>query len=100
MARQNRFKNNRRKNSRSTPGVAVEKRPRIPARKPPALFGKPFVVLEDEEKNTFSYQGGAWVPYAMTIKQCRDEGHDVRELSQKISKMIRYEVRLQVAVQE
>ncbi len=97
MAHQNRFRNaGKKKPARPNRAPAAE-RPafEIPARKPPKVYGKPFTLLEDEQKNAFEYRSGAWVPYAMSIAQCREEG-EVKELPQKINKMTRYEVRLPV----
>ena len=95
MAHHNRFKQNRKKPARRpSPSVVVEKPAFvIPARKPPTTYGKPFIVLEDGQKNTFEYLKGAWVPYSISIAQCRESG-EVKELPQKINKMTRYEVRL------
>ena len=92
MAHQNRFNKHRKQSSRSPRPAAVE-RPPIPERKPPTVYGKPFIVLEDEQKNAFKYGNGAWQPYELTIAQCRREG-EVKELPQQINKMTRYEVRL------
>lgn len=94
MAHQNRFSQNRKRPVRPTRST-VEERPafEIPAKKPPMALGKAFVILEDESKVTFEYRSGAWVPYTMTIAQCREEG-EVKQLPQKINKMTRYEVRL------
>lgn len=58
----------------------------------PTQYGKPFILLEDTDKNTFEYQGGAWVPHAKTIAECQVDCQ-VKELSQKVNKMTRYEVR-------
>lgn len=63
-----------------------------PERKPPVVYGQPFIVLEDESKNTFTYQSGSWIPHSMTIAECR-QSCQVRELPQKLNRMIRYEVR-------
>jgi hypothetical protein len=93
MAQHNRFSHNR-KRPNHAPRAAVD-RPvfEIPPRKIPTALGKAFVILEDAKKTTFEYRSGAWVPYALTIAQCREEG-EVKELAQKINKMTRYEVRL------
>jgi hypothetical protein len=80
----------RRRQAVATPPLAVPVE-----RKPPVVFGKPFVVLEDEDKNTFEYARGAWVPYAMSIAQCRQECQ-VKELPQKVNGKTRYEVRCPV----
>ena len=68
--------------------------PRVPS--PPKVYGKPFIILEDDKKATFEFRNGAWAPYTLTIAQCRSGG-EVRELPQKINNMTRYEVRLLVS---
>jgi hypothetical protein len=90
----NRFQNKRQKPRRSgasSPPPARE--PARPlARSIPIEYGKPFILLEDESKNTFEFKGGAWVPYALSIAQCREECQ-VKELPQKVNRMTRYEIR-------
>lgn len=66
----------------------------IPQSKPPVEYGEPFTLLEDENKATFEFKSGAWVPYGMTIAQCRQHDCQVTELPQKVKLMTRYEVRL------
>jgi hypothetical protein len=66
--------------------------PRVIERKPPIQYGKPFILLEDADKNTFEFKGGAWVPHAMSIAECRLECQ-VNELPQKVNLMTRYEIR-------
>ena len=61
-------------------------------KKAPVVYGKPVVVLEDESKNTFEFQQGAWIPFAMSIAECRHECQ-VKELPQKVNRMTRYEIR-------
>jgi len=61
-------------------------------KKPPVEYGKPFTLLEDENKMTFEFNHGTWVPYEMTIAQCR-QNFQVKELPQKVNRMTRYEVR-------
>ena len=61
-----------------------------PAR--PVVYGKPFILMEDEAKNTFIYKAGEWVPHTATIAECR-ETCQVKVLPQSVGKMIRYEVR-------
>ena len=58
-------------------------------------YGKPFILLEDIDKNTFEYKGGAWVSHARTIAECRIDCQ-IKELPQKVNKMTRYEVRCPV----
>jgi hypothetical protein len=66
-------------------------------RKPPKQYGKAFVLLEDSNKNTFEFAAGAWIPYGLTISQCRKDCM-VTELPQKVNGNTRYEVRLQLPV--
>lgn len=67
--------------------------PYVPA--PPVTYGKPVLILEDTARHTFEFKGGEWVPFAMSIAECR-RGCLVKELPQKINSMTRYEVRLPV----
>lgn len=97
MRRKKRFQGNRqRKQSRAShapPPLA----PLEPAeRQAPIEYGKPFTLLEDENKTTFEFKTGAWVPYAMTIAQCRMQNCQVKQLPQKVNRMTRYEVRVPV----
>lgn len=70
--------------------------PRLPpAPKPPVVYGKAFTLLEDQGKQTFEYKSGSWVPFALTIAECRTTGQ-VKELPQKVNQMTRYEIRLPV----
>jgi hypothetical protein len=79
---------------RSAPRQAPPPEVRVPREpKPPTQYGKAFILLEDEQKNTFEYSQGAWVPYELSIAQCRRDGQ-VKELPQKIGGKTRYEVRL------
>jgi len=64
-------------------------------RKPPKQYGTAFVLLEDANLNTFEYVAGAWIPYGLTIAQCRHECL-VKELPQKVNGKTRYEVRNQI----
>jgi hypothetical protein len=52
------------------------------------------VLLEDDAKQTFEFVGGAWVPYSLSIAECR-AGGEVTQLAQKVNKMTRYQVRLE-----
>ncbi len=67
--------------------------PRTLERKPPTQYGKPLIILEDAAKDTFEFVGGEWVPYAMTIAECRKECQ-VRILPQQVNGKTRYEIRL------
>lgn len=59
-------------------------------------YGKPFIVMEDAEKNTFAYNGSAWVPYGMSMADCRTQC-EVKVLPQKLNGKTRYEVRAPLA---
>ena len=68
-------------------------RPPEPAeRTAPVVYGKAFIVLEDEAKNTFIFKGGAWVAHTASIAECR-QSCQVKELPQRVNNMTRYEVR-------
>ena len=99
MAQKHRFNNRKRGNQpmrtrRDDPPPVA--RPRF-EKKPPVQFGKPFVLLEDQDKNTFEYARGAWIPYAMTIAECRLDCQ-VTELPQKVNGKTRYEIRAPLPV--
>jgi hypothetical protein len=59
---------------------------------PPVVYGKPFIVLEDEAKKTFVFKGGEWVEFEASIAECR-QSCQVKQLAQKVNRMTRYEVR-------
>lgn len=61
--------------------------------KPPIQYGKAFVLLEDGDRNTFEFVAGAWIPYGLTIAQCRHGECMVKELPQKVNGRTRYEIR-------
>jgi hypothetical protein len=67
-------------------------RPPAPEIQPTVTYGKPFIVLEDKEKNTFVYKAGNWVPYGESISECR-KTCQVKQLPQSVNQMIRYEIR-------
>ena len=93
MAQKHRFQNQRSRRGPRTPHAAVPAEPRpVYEKKAPVVYGKPVVVLEDESKNTFEFQQGAWIPFAMSIAECRHECQ-VKELPQKVNRMTRYEIR-------
>ena len=98
MAQRNRFANKRQKSRAPTPPTVVRQfTPAVMERKPPTEYGKPFVLMEDEQKNTFAYKAGAWIPHAMSIAECR-QNCQVKELPQKVNRMTRYEIRCPVSV--
>jgi hypothetical protein len=67
-----------------------------PEKKIPVVYGKPFTLLEDEQKKTFEFKAGSWIPYLMSIAECR-QTCQVNELPQKVNRMTRYEIRCPVA---
>ncbi len=96
MARNNQFggKRVKRKANRDGRGPAVREVP-VYERKAPVEYGKPFIVMEDPESNTFAYDGSAWVPFSMTMADCKAECQ-VKTLPQKVNGKTRYEVRLPI----
>ena len=98
MARKRRFNARRQKKQqrRSSPASAPVLAPLAFEKKPPVQYGKPVTILEDEDKNTFEFKSGTWVPYAMSIAECREHCR-VDELPQKVNRKTRYEVRLPIS---
>ncbi|MBL9095212.1 MAG: hypothetical protein JNL96_28595 [Planctomycetaceae bacterium] len=94
MAQRRSYQSNRRHSSPRAAAAAPPPTPR-PVKQPPKQYGKPFILLEDEKKNTFEFQGGSWVAYPRSVAECRIDC-DVKELSQKVNRMTRYEVRLPI----
>ena len=93
MAQRNRYNHKQPKHRARTPSATTLREPPVAVEKaPPTQYGQPFVLLEDESKNTFEYQGGKWVPHSMSIAECR-QSCQVKELPQKVNRMTRYEVR-------
>jgi hypothetical protein len=94
MAQKNRHhQQKRRGGGPANPELRGLRRPPEPIqRAAPTVYGKPFIVLEDEAKNTFVFQGGAWVPHTASIAECRATCQ-VKELPQRVNRMIRYEMR-------
>jgi hypothetical protein len=93
MARKDRFG---RKQTRSTiRRDAPEPRAARPEPKPPKHYGKPIIILEDAQKNTFEFVDGNWVPFAMTIAECRAECQ-IQMLPQQVNGKKRYEIRLPI----
>lgn len=90
MAQKHRFHNQR---GGRRDGPRLERPPLVPyVPKPPVEYGKPVMILEDTARSTFEFKGGAWIPFAKSIAQCRLDCI-VKELPQKINQMTRYEVR-------
>lgn len=93
MAQRRRFVTNKRQAARTAPDTRTLRRPPDVTERPaPVVYGKPFMVLEDEQKNTFVFKAGAWVPHDASIAEVR-QTCQVKELPQRVNKMIRYEVR-------
>jgi hypothetical protein len=94
MAQKNRYHNAKRRGASSTGGeLRGLRRPPEPTEKlAPVVYGKPFILLEDAQKNTFIYKAGAWVPHSASIAECRQDCL-VKELPQRLNQMVRYEVR-------
>ena len=95
MAQKHRFHQNKRQGLRAPLAPAARMTPprAAPVERPaPIVYGEPFIVLEDEKKETFVYEGGSWVPYGASIAECR-KTCQVRELPQRVNRKIRYEVR-------
>jgi hypothetical protein len=97
MARRPQFHQKRKQPSgpRRAAPVMETRAPWVP--KVPTQYGAPFIVLEDSDKNTFEYASGAWVPFSMSIAECK-QTCQVKELPQKVNNKTRYEVRVPVQV--
>lgn len=61
-------------------------------RRAPVVYGKPFMLMEDAEKNTYIFEGGSWVLHSASIAECRQTCL-VKELPQRVNGRIRYEIR-------
>jgi hypothetical protein len=93
MAQKHRYRNERPKHGRPPAPPASRAAPRLVIeKKPPVVYGKAIIILEDEAKDTFEFQQGAWVPFSMSIAECRRDCL-VKELPQKVNRMTRYEIR-------
>jgi hypothetical protein len=71
---------------------SLRRPPEITSRQAAVVYGKAFIVLEDEQKNTFIYKAGAWIPHSASIAECR-QTCQVKQLPQRVNRMIRYEIR-------
>ena len=93
MAQRQRFSKKRQHARLMAPRASTPREaPPVLERKPPTEYGKPFIVMEDTQKNTFEFKVGSWIPYGRTIAQCRKECQ-IKMLPQKVNNMTRYEVR-------
>jgi hypothetical protein len=75
----------------AAPPPAVRTPPTLAERKPPVVYGKPFVLLEDTQKATFIFKSGKWVQHVSSIAECKIDCQ-VKQLPQQINGMTRYEV--------
>ncbi len=94
MAKKRNFNNGGKRNGRPTRS-APPPAPLVRTYTPPPVYGDPFTLVEDKNKNTFVFQGGAWVAYHRPIAECKTDC-EVKELPQRVNQMIRYQVRPQV----
>jgi hypothetical protein len=92
MARKNNRNASSRPKGNASRSAAVRPPLVIPAKKAPIQYGKAFVLLEDQQKNTFAYTHGKWSPHPMNIAQWQ-LSCSVTELPQKLNGMTRYEIR-------
>ncbi len=70
----------------------------IPQRRAPVVYGKPFILMEDAQKVTFTFKSGTWTAHAVSIAEYR-ESSQVKLLPQKVNGMSRYEVRCPVSAE-
>jgi hypothetical protein len=96
MAKNNRSHSNKRQQHTAARAAPVRPPLEVYQKRPPKQYGKPFILLEDENKNTFQYLRGSWVPHDRKIADCRLDC-EVKELPQKVNKMTRYEVRCELS---
>jgi hypothetical protein len=93
MAQRRRPTFNKRQASRLAPPTrTLVAMPVAVQRERPVVYGKPFILMEDEAKNTFIYRAGQWVPHTESIAECRLTCQ-VKALAQSVGKMTRYEIR-------
>lgn len=92
MPQKRNFNRPARPNGRFAPETRSLQRPPPVVAREIVVYGKPFIVLEDKEKNTFIYKAGAWVPHTESIAECR-QTCQVKELPQQLNRMTRYEIR-------
>ena len=97
MAQKHRFRNNQ---GRRPPGPLAPvtrglQLPPEPIERRAVVYGKPFVLFEDADKNTFVLKAGQWIPYGTSIAECRLTCQ-VKKLAQPVNNRIRYEVRCPV----
>lgn len=91
----NRPQNSKPKKRLVAPRYTPKEAPAPYVPKPIVTYGPTVMLLEDSMRNTFEYKKGTWVPFAMSIAECRKECL-VKELAQKVNDMTRYEVRFPI----
>ncbi len=97
MAKRSRYNPKQDKRRPPSPTNSLLRRSPEPIEIAPAVqYGPPIVVMEDENKNTFLYEGGAWVPHERSIAEIRQDCL-VKQMPQKVKQMTRYEVRCPLA---
>ena len=96
MVQRNRFSFRRQKPRTASNAPNLPAVPQAAEKKAPVVYGKPFILLEDANRNTFEYKNGAWIPHDMSMAECR-VSCQVKELPQKVNMMTRYEVRAPLA---
>jgi len=92
----NRQRQNNNKRSRgfdpTSPTRSLRRPPEPSEFQAKVVYGKPFIVMEDEAKKTFVYKAGSWVDFEASIAECK-QTCQVKQLAQKVNRMTRYEVR-------
>jgi hypothetical protein len=76
----------------NSPTRSLRRPPEPSERIAPVVYGKPFVVMEDQTKKTFIFKAGEWVEFEASIAECK-QTCQVKQLSQQVNRMTRYEVR-------
>ena len=70
MPQKRRYTPPKRPGGRSTPETrTLHRPPALVERQAPTVYGKPFILMEDGEKNTFIYKAGAW-SQGLTLIHC------------------------------
>jgi len=93
MAQRRRFTQNKRQAARSpVQDTRTLRKLPVAVQRAPVVYGKPFILVEDAEKNTFIFKAGEWVQHPESIAECR-QTCQVKELPQRVNGRIRYEVR-------
>jgi len=97
MVKRNQYAGKKARNNPAGGGRLAINEPRpVYVLKEAVEYGDMFIVMEDAEKNTFSYNGAAWVAHSMSMAQCKAECL-VKALPQKVGGKTRYEVRAPIS---